>query len=159
MSRFESDREDLIRDATALRERCELAVVQEPDAVVVGFHRDGRMSIYFGADPVYQFDAEGRLRRAFVEGLLYRSQGTTLSRLERVRQETVTQLARDDLDDPACEAFLDSMRGRLESLFEEVESGRAHVLRQVPVDADVLGRIAKSLPPTLKCALAPSLRK
>ena len=83
MARIESDREDLIREATALQQRVEWAVPGEPEPVVTGFKRDGSLSVYFGQDPVYQFNPTGQLRRAYVEDFLFRTQGDTLARPPR----------------------------------------------------------------------------
>ena len=66
MARNEEDREDLMAEATALAERVELTVPQESDFVTAGFRRTGHLSLYFGQDPAYHFDEEGRLRRAAV---------------------------------------------------------------------------------------------
>jgi hypothetical protein len=74
MSRNESDREDLMAEATALRRRVQLQVPGEALSIIAGFRDEGRVSIYFGPDPVYHFDEQGRLRRAFVAGRLYRTQ-------------------------------------------------------------------------------------
>ena len=84
MARQEVDREDLIAEAVALRRRIELALPGCDNPVVAGYRSTGALSLYFGADPVYQFDERGRLRRAFVGGHLYRTQGTTLAELTRV---------------------------------------------------------------------------
>src|SRR5688572_26999220 len=69
MSRRESDREDLLREATALVERVELLVPGEGEPVVAGFRRDGSLSVFFGPEAVYQFNSAGELRRAFAGGL------------------------------------------------------------------------------------------
>src|SRR5713226_9555672 len=113
MARYESDREDLMAEATALRERVELEVPGEAEHFVAGFRDDGRWSIYFGADPVYHFDANGGLRRAFVAGDLYRSQARTLARLIRTRTQSEVQLVRHDLDPDELEQFLSDMIARL----------------------------------------------
>jgi len=60
----------------------------EPENVIARFRADGSPSIYFGSDPVYHFDEAGRLRRAFVEEQLFRTQGDTLARLTRTRTAT-----------------------------------------------------------------------
>ena len=64
MARNESDREDLIREATALRNRIEWKIPDEPELVFAGIRSDGSLAIYFGPDPVYQFSIDGGLRRA-----------------------------------------------------------------------------------------------
>ena len=81
MARNESDREDLMREAVALVRRVECETGNENDSVISGFRKCGSLSLYFGPDPVYHFDDSARLRRAFGEGFLYRTQGTTLARI------------------------------------------------------------------------------
>ena len=127
MARNESDRDDLLREATALRPRVEWHVPGEPDTVMAGLKRDGGLSIYFGSDPVYQFTARGQLRRAFVDGDLFRTQGTTLARLQRVRDDSATTLRRTDLSAQELESFLNDMEHRLAGLLH------AHQAEQVIV--------------------------
>ena len=86
MARHETDRENLMLEATALIRRAEWSIPSHSDPIVAGFKRSGGWSLYFGSDPVYQFDADGRLRRAFVDGQIWRTQGTTLAGLRRERQ-------------------------------------------------------------------------
>lgn len=159
MSRHETDREDLIAEATALEERVELQIPGAAEPVVAGFHRDGRLSIYFGPDPVYHFDPEGRLRRAFVDGNLYRSRGDTLSRLTRERTASTTSLVRHDLNQDELSNFLSAMRWQLRELQRQVEEGGTVVLRQVPPEADVAGRVRRTLGDLSTEVLAPALKK
>jgi hypothetical protein len=97
MARNEADREDLIREAVALTERAELQCTSFPEAVTVGYRTTGAFSVFFGQDPVYQFDPDYRLRRAFENGSLFRSHETTLARMIRQRTEEQTLLIRSDL--------------------------------------------------------------
>ena len=69
MTRQESDREDLIREAVAMPERGEFRVPGLDELVTVGFRTTAAMSVFIGQDPVYQFDPAGRLRRAFANGV------------------------------------------------------------------------------------------
>ena len=73
MARNQSDREDLLREATALVERAELRISGWSEPVVVGFRRGGGASLFFGGKEVYQFNAGGELRRAFVAGRLIKA--------------------------------------------------------------------------------------
>lgn len=159
MARHEADREDLIREATALRERVEMRISGESEPVVAGFRDDGRLSLYFGADPAFHFDAGGRLRRAYVDGDLYRSQGTTLSRLHRERSADETVLARRDLDREALQVFLDALRSRILALLSALESQQIEVLREVPDKANVVARLIERLPAACQGQLAPALKK
>jgi len=145
MARSESDREDLLRDASALTERTEWKITGEAETVVVGFRRTGDFSAYFGSDPVYQFDAEGRLRRAFVGGLLYRSQGSTLAELKKVRSADTTELRRIDLAPLALSQFLSEARHRLEAFYEALDQDRITVIGQIPADAELRPRVCHYL--------------
>ncbi|MFN9719236.1 MAG: hypothetical protein ACK58L_11105 [Planctomycetota bacterium] len=145
MVRHESDREDLIREAVALHERVELQVSGFDDPVTIGYRSNRAMSIFFGQDPVYQFDPQGCLRRAFVDGLLYRSQHGTLARLRRQRTDSKTLLLRDDLKPDELECFKARMRQSLETLRSSITSGKAVVSRSVPESHNLLPEVANSL--------------
>lgn len=134
MARNESDREDLIREAQGLPDRAEWLVPGEPEPVVTGIKRNGSLCLYLGADPVYQFDSEGRLRRAYVDGFLYRTQGNTLARIHRERSAAETTLVRHDLDDVELDAFLSAMSMRLQSLRDGLRSDCVRLLRSVERD-------------------------
>lgn len=160
MARQETDREDLMREAVALARRVECEVPGEVDSVISGFRRNRWLSIYFGSDPVYHFDDEGRLRRAFAGGLLFRTQGTTLARLERVRTQSATELQRRDLSERELSEFLAAMRTRLEKFVAALDAGVARVRRQVPeeeaVVPELIGAIRRIL--AQRNPLAPAIR-
>ena len=115
MARKESDKEDLIADATALVDRAEYRYPVNADRrfswtlITVGFRKNKSFSIYFDQDPFYQFDPNGSLRRACENGFLYRSEQSSLARLNRERSETQTTLQRIDLDLLQLEAFRDRL--------------------------------------------------
>jgi hypothetical protein len=159
MARHEADREDLMAEATALRERIELDLPGEAEYVVAGFRDNGCCSIYFGADPVYHFDAEGGVRRAFAAGDLYRSQGKTLARLTRTRTGSEVHLVRHDLDVAELEAFLSGMRGRLERLQSALEIDSAKVVQQVPQKEDLRPLLLAVLSVARLGRLSPTIRK
>jgi hypothetical protein len=159
MARHESDREDLMREATALRERVELQYADELFPVVAGFREDGRISLFFGSDPAFHFDPDGRLRRAFVDGELYRSRGDTLSRLTRSRTAAATDLIRHDLTTPELQTFVLGMQKRLQGLIGALEAEQATVLRQVPEGVNLVARLRQNLARTLNAPLAPALKK
>lgn len=131
MARHEADREDLIHEATALCPRVEWQVVGEPGIVFAGLKRTGALSIYFDQDPVYQFDEHGRLRRAYVDGCLYRSDGQTLARLQRERSATQTMLLRRDLTPTELTAFQARLHRRVAALEQRLRSGEVTELRHV----------------------------
>jgi hypothetical protein len=143
MAGTECDREDLMREATALRRRVELQLPGE--RIVAGYRGTGAFSIYFGQDRAYHFDPQGLLRRAFVHPDLYRTQGTTLARLTRERTSARTLLLRRDLPSDELRAFLVEVRTRLSHLAGTIAAGRAAVLRCVPADADLLSEVAATV--------------
>ncbi|MFH1302147.1 MAG: hypothetical protein ABIK07_13895 [Planctomycetota bacterium] len=132
MARNEQDREDLMREATAFFPRAEFQADHESFPVFWGQKKSGQYSFYFGGDPVYQFDQSGCLRRAFIDGQLYRTQGDTLARLTRERNSDETVLKRDDLTITELDSLLQTMENRfqkLDSAFDKQDDVRLlHVL-------------------------------
>ena len=144
-TRIEADREDLLAEAVNLRERIELRWTVSEEAVTIGCNDLGHWSCYFGAEPIYRFDAEGRLRRAVRDGKLYRTQGGTLAELVRVRLEQETQLQRRDLSPTEVEVFLGEVRTHLVHLHQEFSAGRCQTLREVGTRADFAERLKAML--------------
>jgi hypothetical protein len=138
MARNEADREDLIREAVALTERVELFVPGFEDLITIGFRSNRAMSIFVGQDPVYQFDPSGRLRRAFVDGFLFRSQHSGLARLERVRNESNVQLLRYDLSSSECSAFQKAMKETFHRILVQLQEKAVRVERCMPETAELL---------------------
>jgi hypothetical protein len=145
MAKHEHDREDLMREAVALPDRVELSVAGFETLVTIGFRSNSAMSVFIGQDPVYQFDPEGRLRRAFLNGLLYRSQHTTLALLKRERTETETILLRKDLGAETLQTFRETMQNSLEILHQSLKTGLFTSVRSVPESVDHILRILTAL--------------
>ena len=161
MSRRESDREDVLREATALVERAELSVAGFDDPVIVGFRRDGSASFFFGADPVYQFNTAGELRRAFVGGLLLKAERGRLIALRRERSAAEVALVRSELSAEESASLIGALRKRLASLQAALAGGSFATTGQVPADADVPARIARwlaALPAEIRIARVPNVR-
>jgi hypothetical protein len=147
MARQESDREDLLAEATALVERVEMSIPEFPELVVAGFRRDGSLSVFFGGDPVYQFNSRHELRRAFVAGLLYKADDGRLASLDRVRTAEETQLVRHDLTDAESAQFVSNASALINSLAAALERGAQQIVRQVPPDIDIVVRMLAALQP------------
>lgn len=161
MARDESDREDLLREATGLVERIELlpraamphaigiagaadslAAREGPTGnIVVGFRAGGAASVYFGADPVYHFNTAGELRRAYCDGLLFKAERGQLVAMRRVRLPLEVQLQRHALSPNELTAFIDLMQQRLRKLAADLGAGNVQIVGQVPLTADILGRV------------------
>jgi len=153
--------EDRMREAVALTERVELQGLDAVLTIFAGFRPDDRLSLYFGDDPYYQFDSEGRLRRALVGGRLFRTQGSGLAALTRTKEAQATVLVRHDLDSDELERFRMDMLDRLRTFRDSLAAGRLRAVRQVPRDAPIVERILDRLEITLSAAgeLAPAINK
>jgi hypothetical protein len=153
VARNEADRVDLLAEAVALTRRAELLVPDELEPVVAGLRDRGDLSVYFGPDPVVHADADGRIRRLFADGALFRTQGDTLARLERVRTDSAVHLLRSDLEPDACRRLLDELATRLARLLAALEAGRARLVRAIPVDDDLRPELAARLRTMLAAGL------
>ena len=144
MAQQESDREDLLREATALVERVELAPEggTNSEPVVAGFRAGGALSIFFGADPVYQFNTAHQLRRAYCDGQLLKAVRGRLVALRRVRQQHEVQLMRRELTDVEQVVVIGQMQERLRKLASQLSAGQLRIVGQVPESADVRTRLS-----------------
>jgi hypothetical protein len=145
MAMNEDDREDLLREAVALLPRAELQVHGLAELLTAGFRSNGFLSLYFGQDPVYQFDQSGRLRRAFEGGLLYRTAASTLSRLQRIRSAGTVTLLRHDLNPQELTEFRSRMQQHLAILQTALENAGVAVVRCVPENQEWTGLLLESL--------------
>jgi hypothetical protein len=145
MARQEKDREDLMAEARNFVARCELRVPGEQTPVVAGFRRDGRLSIYFGPDPVYHFDTAGRIRRAFVAEHLFKAEWGRLVQLRRRRTPEATYLDRHEMSEAETVHWLEDASRRLDGLRKALDAESVQVLRQVPDDADLTDRLRATL--------------
>ena len=141
MALNESDREDLMSEVISLIRRVECQSVDDSVVTVVGFNAMGWLFVYRGADPMYRFDELGRLRRAYVDGLLYRTEGKSLSEIERRRDAVSTRpdgplkttLVRRDLSGEEIDQFRARMHAVLRTVGEDLRKGV--ITRQVPAEA------------------------
>lgn len=81
MAKQTHDREDLLRDGTAMPIRGRMVI--DGVEVVIGFRPSGQLSLYWAQDPVFQFDDRQHLRRAFVDGCRLKAEAGRLVRLVR----------------------------------------------------------------------------
>jgi hypothetical protein len=138
----EHDREDLLAEAKALVERASLKLEGCDHEVLVGFRRDGSASIYFGPDRVYHLASEGQLRRAFVEGLLYKAERGRLVALDRRRSPDAVELLRHEPSAAEQAAFVADAQRHLGGLLDALARGHYRIAGKVPADRDVIGRAA-----------------
>lgn len=160
MARHEQDREDLMREATALVRRVELKLPGHEATCVVGFRRGGEASIFVGAEPVFQFNRAGELRRGYWNGRLLKAERGQLVQLERRRTESEVQLVRHELAEAQCNEFLQLATGTLNAIRRALTSDELCVLRRFPPDFDVVSGITNwldSLPQPLLTARTPNV--
>lgn len=161
MARHESDREDLLREATALVERAEFALPDEPEPVVAGFRRDGSCSLFFGGERVVQFNSAGQLRRGFFDGQLLKADKGRLVWLTRERTPTQTILHSRELAADESTAVLHRAAELVERLSSHLQAGTFTLVGQVPADGNIVARIVAwrtALPLPLQVAAAPHAR-
>ncbi|MAZ95396.1 MAG: hypothetical protein CMJ73_05135 [Planctomycetaceae bacterium] len=145
MARHQEDREDILREATALVERVELDIDDLEDPVVVGFRRDSGPAFFFGADPVYQFNSQFQLRRGYRQGCLLKAEAGRLIELRRERTKSSMNLVRHELDEKQLSEFMQQLTGHLQFLGEALTSQHFRLVGQVPVEGDVVGRVSRWL--------------
>ena len=145
MARHQEDREDILREATALVERVELKLDHLAEPLVVGFRQTSGPAFFFGADPVYQFNSQGQLRRGYRHGKLIKAEAGRLIELERERTATTVNLLRHALDEQQSNEYMQQLSERLGLLGRALLGGEFQVIGQVPAERDVVGRIIQWL--------------
>lgn len=163
MARSESDREDLLAEAVALVRRAEWRLPGFADLVLLGERDNGWFSIYLGQDRYFQFDADNRLRRAYVAPELFRTQGATLARLIRNRRGDATVLQRTDLSGAELAAFHAELRQTLQDVSQAVQQTGVGPTRIVPdetpeIAVELVGRLQRLMPFDRTDWLAPVIR-
>jgi hypothetical protein len=151
MAHEESPREDLLREATALVERIELVPRAKPtnpsaddchdQTIVAGFRPTGALSIFIGESKVYHFNAAGELRRAYLDGHLYKAVKGELVALTRVRTPEQVELRSRLLTADEQAAFAARMAKCLVALASDLAADNLVVQRQVPPNVEVAGRL------------------
>ena len=142
MARNSEDREDILREATALVERVELQLEDWPEPVVIGFRRAIGPAFFFGADPVYQFNDAHQLRRAFQQGNLLKADKGKLVELSRHRTEAVVKLVSRTLDENEAGCYLAELSDNLRRLATVLAASQFVLLGQIPEQSDVIGRLS-----------------
>lgn len=148
MSRQQQNKEDILREATALVNRIEIKFSQKAvskESVFVGFRRDGAVSFFFGAEPVYQFNTRHEFRRGYCKGAMLKADNGKICNLTRVREgDQLVLLSRDYSDEQTAE-FLEEMKHALLVLYKEIRGGQWSILGAV-VEAgtaeELLNRVA-----------------
>ncbi|GAA5508535.1 hypothetical protein [Novipirellula caenicola] len=107
MAKQEQDREDLLRDGRQMAIRGETTI--NDIVVVIGFRDAGQLSLYCGADPVFQFNAEQELRRVYFQGQRYAAESGRLVRLDRATRGGKIQFESSEVPQPHHAAILECL--------------------------------------------------
>lgn len=161
MARDEHERENLLKEATALVERVQVQLANWPQKITAGFRRDGCFSVFFGADPVYHFNSRCELRRAYIAGHLIKAEQGRLVALERRRAAGRVELVRHVFDETDTKTLLSCAEEQLTALGVSLTTSCVQSVQQVPASADVVGRMLawlESCPLPIKVAHRPHAR-
>jgi len=134
MARQEHDREDLLRDGKQMPLRAECRI--EDVVVVIGFRDRGQVSMYFGADPVFQFNENRQLRRVFFEGKRFAAACGKLYELTRRKQDDKLQFLSTEIDEDAESVILKNLDQRLVQLQAALKMPGSHwkIVGDKPMD-------------------------
>ncbi len=129
LAKQEIDREDILREATALVNRVQLEISgrDKSDPIVFGFRECGSLAIYFGAEPVYQFNANHALRRAYHQGCLLKAVDCLLVSMRRERQDGKLQLFSTSWDVDKTRGFIAQVCHDMSQLVAAIVAGEAQV--------------------------------
>ena len=148
MSKQQQNKEDILREATALVNRIEIKFSEKAvseESVFVGFRRDGAVSFFFGAEPVYQFNTRHEFRRGYCKGAMLKAAKGKISQLTRVREGDQLVLLSRDYSGKQTAEFLEEMKHALLLLYKGIKGGQWNILGAV-VEAgtaeELLNRVA-----------------
>jgi len=157
VARRTHQREDLLRDATALEPRIELVHRGRLVKVFAGFRGDC-LSLYFGENPVFHFNSRGELRRAFVDGQLLKANHGALTTLKREQSESKSILRSRPFRASEATALFADLDRRLLALSAALRDAEYETRGQVPPEGDALPRLVQWLDSRPAVAAAESPR-
>lgn len=112
--------------------------------IVIGFRVQGQMSLYWDQDPVYQFDADKNLRRAFINGDRYKAVDGRLIRLASPAEDNAAvrrlALVGSEISGDQQRRILQRLADRLQQIAEVLADSKSatgrHQLRCIGVQPD-----------------------
>ena len=114
MALEEHDREDLLRDGRMMPVRGELDL--DDVTILIGFRRQGQLSLYSGTQRVFQFDATGQLRRVYFDGRKYAADAGKLLQLSRQSRGGRVELTPQDVDAASTSTIIDAVTDTVKRL-------------------------------------------
>lgn len=134
MAKQQQDKEDILREATALVNRIELKIPENSsweDSVFVGFRRDQSISFFFGGEPVYQFNIRNQFRRGYDRGVLLKAEHGQLVQLRQERENGKLVLLRRVWEKTETTEYLESVRFNLAALRDLVRRNLVEIVGAV----------------------------
>ncbi len=156
MAKVERDREDFFREATALVERIEIETDDHPSPIIIGFRKNDALSVYFGSDPVYQFNSSMQVRRCYVDGLLFKADQGQLVAMQRQRCNGVAAMVRMPLSRESEQEICMAMMSQLRTLHSKIQNNDYKLLRCLP-EASVVEKVESWLQKSSSIADKPSV--
>ena len=143
MARHAQDREDLLRDAKAFVHRVEIQELEAESTgpIFAGFRVNGALSLYFDQDPVYHFNSQRQIRRAYWHQQLIKAEQGLLIGLQTSRSETEVAMQRHQLADKELQQFNFELSERLSNLQTVLQKKQYQLNGKVPDDSDIIERL------------------
>jgi hypothetical protein len=137
------EREDLLRDATALSPRLQLGLngdhaVKE---IFAGFRAEGALSLYFNTAPVYHFNSRFELRRAFVDDRLIKAVQGKLVAMQPQRGPHSTDFVSHAMSPEEEQQFGCVLLEHLALLRTALQTDDYELIGQVPAEGNGLRRL------------------
>ncbi len=136
-------REDLMKEATAYDRRVKLRDAGAGE-IFVGLRAQRGWSIYFGEDPVFQFNTESQLRRVHFNEQNYAAENGKLLLLQRSQVGGHVELMRT-FSEAAQQKIRRDCLNRLGILLGAIEQRSIEVLDQFPADENLLRQVEERL--------------
>ena len=157
MARRVESKENLLRDARALTPRVLLRIsLDSGDVELLAGFRGSSLSLYFGEDPVYHFNAAGELRRAFITGRLVKADQGQLAFLDRCQTDEQTTLQLAARGGAMQAAAIAELEHRLRQCAAAIAETRYQLLGQFPESSDAVARLTDWLDNVHSLAVASS---
>jgi len=160
MAREIHERENLLRDATALVQRVELKITATaraghspnrgfdlllPHTLFAGFRSQGQASLYLDDDPVYHFNQAGKVRRAFIDGQIIKAQHGQLVSWLRHQADQRVEMLPHRLAPHEQHEWLAALGQRLKALRQVLETRTYKLAGQIPEASNAVDRLRQWL--------------
>lgn len=143
-------RENLMRDATAYTRRLMLRSAQSNEGIFIGLRQQGGWSIYFGEDPVYQFNDQCKVRRVHCANQSYAASDGKLYWLQRNQLGGRVEIQRTYSADTERRLLADCLKC-LQELAASMLSNSVEIVERLPVDdREIVEDVAKMIRKTVQ---------